>query len=592
MDLSNEKFSARFDDVQHRESPSSDSSDHGIDVVHGFAAHETTVRKGYFYSMPFIGTMLATGLGLASATGGFGLAAPNLTLINNDIGPDPNITWVSLVYTLTLAIGLLLVGRLSDLFGRRWFFIGSAVLALIGCIVCAVAKTVGTLIGGTTLIGLAASGQQSFAFITGEIVPMKHRFSANAVMYLFCIPFAGLGPAVSKAFILYTSAGWRWCYYTMIIVNFVSGVLFFFFYHPPTFHEKFRNRSRAQQIKNFDYIGTVLFLGGFITFLLGLSWGGSVYPWKSAHVIATMVVGGIILIIFTLWEIYAKLEEPLLPMHLFENFAWVVACILLGIGASIYYAMAIIWPQMIAVLFTTDGGASMTAGWWACSPSIAINVGQIVAGFSAEAIGKTKIQCMTVLTIGGAFLGAIAYAKPDSSAGATALIIISSFFIGWNESVCLSNSGIELLDQREIGTAIGAAGSIRSAISSVSSAVYVSVLTNRLAKTIPTEVPPAVIAAGLPASSVPAFLSGFTSGSFADVPGLTNSILAVGTQAYKVASAHAYSTVFYTSIAFTGIAVCLSVFAPNVDDKMDGKIAVTLHESGAAAAVVQADEKV
>lgn len=63
--------------------------------------------------------MTATGLGLCSAVGGFGLAAPNLALINAELGPDPNITWVSLVYTLTLAIGLLLVGRLSDLFGRR-----------------------------------------------------------------------------------------------------------------------------------------------------------------------------------------------------------------------------------------------------------------------------------------------------------------------------------------------------------------------------------------------------------------------------------------------------------------------------------------
>jgi len=82
-------------------------------------ADETTMKKGYFRSSFFVGTMLATGLGLSAAVGGFGLAAPNLALINADIGPDPNITWVSLVYTLTLAIGLLLVGRLSDLFGRR-----------------------------------------------------------------------------------------------------------------------------------------------------------------------------------------------------------------------------------------------------------------------------------------------------------------------------------------------------------------------------------------------------------------------------------------------------------------------------------------
>jgi hypothetical protein len=87
-------------------------------------------------------------------------------------------------------------------------------------------------------------------------------------------------------------------------------------------------------------------------------------------------------------------------------------------------------------------------------------------------------------------------------------------------------------------------------------------------------------------------MGGFTTGSFADIPGLTPGILATGTRAYKIASAHAYSTVFYTSIAFTGLAVALSFFAPNVDDKMDGKIAVTLHANGEDAAVVRADDKV
>ena len=119
----------------------------------------------------------------------------------------------------------------------------------------------------------------------------------------------------------------------MIIVNFLSGALFFFFYFPPTFHEKFRDRSKLQQLKELDYVGIVLFVGGFLVFLLGLSWGGSVYPWRSAYVVATMVIGGIILVVFVLWEMYAKLKEPLLPIHLFKNFAWVVACILLGLGA-------------------------------------------------------------------------------------------------------------------------------------------------------------------------------------------------------------------------------------------------------------------
>ena len=113
-------FSEKPDSTKHYEDAlnSQRHSGHG-NGVHGFTADETTVKKGYFRSSFFLGTMLATGLGLSAAVGGFGLAAPNLGLINADIGPDPNITWVSLTYTLTLAIGLLLVGRLSDLFGRR-----------------------------------------------------------------------------------------------------------------------------------------------------------------------------------------------------------------------------------------------------------------------------------------------------------------------------------------------------------------------------------------------------------------------------------------------------------------------------------------
>lgn len=135
-----------------------------------------------------------------------------------------------------------------------------------------------------------------------------------------------------------------------------------------------------------------------------------------------------------------------------------------------------------------------------------------------------------------------------------------------------------------------AAGSIRSAISSVGSAVYITVLTNRLAQTIPTVVPPAVVAAGLPSSSVAAFIEGFTTGSFTDVPGLTQSILAAGTRAYRIANSQAFRTVFYSTIAFTGLAVILSFFAPNVDDKMTGKIAVTLHHTSADK--MKEDEKV
>ena len=62
----------------------------------------------------------------------------------------------------------------------------------------------------------------------------------------------------------------------MVGVNAASALLYFLFYTPPTFHMKFRNRTKMQQLKDFDFVGMFLFTAGLLLFLMGLSWGGSV----------------------------------------------------------------------------------------------------------------------------------------------------------------------------------------------------------------------------------------------------------------------------------------------------------------------------
>lgn len=334
--------------------------------------------------------------------GGFALAAPLLTLINNDIGPDAQIIWVALAYTLPLAVFQPLVGRLSDLFGRRWFFISGTVLSLIGAIVCSVAKTVPTLIGGTVLIGVAASVQLSVTYVVAEIVPMKHRFLANSFIYIGVIPFVGLGPAVSYAFVLKTSAGWRGCYYLIIAINCFSTLCWVLFYHPPTFRMKHKSTSRMTILRKFDYVGLILFTGGFLIFLMGLSWGGSVHPWNSAPVIATIVIGGATLIVFVLWEAFAKLEEPLVPTRLFRNGSWVAIIFLCAIGATVYYAFSIVWPQMVFGLYTSD---QEYGGWLACLIGAGTNIGQLSSGLFGRHLGKQKWQLVGCMVIAVAFLG-------------------------------------------------------------------------------------------------------------------------------------------------------------------------------------------
>ena len=111
-------------------------------------------------------------------------------------------------------------------------------------------------------------------------------------------------------------------------------------------------KSRREHLKQVDVVGIFLFCAGLVIFILGLSWGGGKYPWKSTAVIASILLGFFTLVAFVLWEIYAPLKQPLVPMHLFADSDWVVGVLLLSFGASIYYAFAIVWPQAVVALYS------------------------------------------------------------------------------------------------------------------------------------------------------------------------------------------------------------------------------------------------
>lgn len=250
-----------------------------------------------------------------------------------------------------------------------------------------------------------------------------------------------------------------------------------------------------------------------------------------------------------------------------------------ALGASIYYAFAIVWPQMVFTLYTSD---LTHGGWLSCVTGSAINCGQIVGGALSRQIGKQRWQLTITAVLTCAFLGGAACATPHNQNTIIALLFLGCFSVGWLESVGLAMSGILVEDQSEIGTAVGVAGSIRSAVSTIASTVYTVILTNRLGKTIPSEVPAKLIQAGLPSSSVPSFLAAVVAGTpaaYAKVEGLTEPIKEVGIAAYKLASSHAYQTVFFATIAFSVVGIAFAWFTPNVDDLMTDRVTATLHRT-------------
>ncbi len=560
-----------------------DPGEHHQDlVVEGFETDAHHLRPGYFRSSFFVGSMVAMSLGLWAGVAGFGYAAPILAEINNDLGPSPNITWVALTYTLTSAVLLTIIGRVSDIFGRRWVFVGGAVFGLVGSIIAATARSVGGLIAGSTIIGIGAATQLSYYYVMGEIVPMEYRFLGNGVLYLFCIPGSGVAPVLGQTFLShYPSPGvsWRGVYYLLIGVNGLGLLCWVLFYHPPTFSMRHHGAaSKMAFVKHFDYVGTVLYLGGLLLFVLGLSWGGSVYAWNSSYVIGALVSGAAGLLALAAWETFVPLREPLIPVRFFRNLRWTAAVVVSGLGASMYYALALIWPQMVGVLYAD--GNSTTNGWLSSLIGLGIIVGQVVGGLVAKQIRHIKLQCTVTLIISGIFFACMATSTVDSKARSSAIMTLGVFFIGWAESLAITIMTLAVENQQELGSAGGLGGSVRFLIVSVASTIYTAVLNNRLTKTVAQHVPAALVAAGLPSDSVAAFIAGLTSGDFSAVQGLTTDISAIGVAAYKQANVEAFRTVFLVTIAFTGVAIITSFGLPQVESVMTSQVAATLHGKG------------
>lgn len=114
-------------------------------------------------------------------------------------GPSPYIAWVNIARTLSLAFAYTIMGRLSDLFGRRYFYLIGNIVSLLGIIVSATAQNVDALIVGAAVCGLGETVQLSFNVALGELVPNKYRPAVISFIFLVQAPFTTFGPILGAS---------------------------------------------------------------------------------------------------------------------------------------------------------------------------------------------------------------------------------------------------------------------------------------------------------------------------------------------------------------------------------------------------------
>lgn len=530
----------------------------------------------YWLSPLFLGSYIAVLMSAIAGIGGFSLIIPLLGNINNDIGPSNNITWIPLIWTVTQGLVFMICGRLTDIFGRRWILIFMQSTGLIGSIWASQATTVNQLVGASAFMGLASGTGLSFYWIISEIVPFKYRYMAVGTICGFCVT-SPLGPKIGFTFQTQYAVHWRGCYYLLIACNTIAMACYYFFYHPPTFKMLHRRNAIGELLRTCDWIGLVLYTAGVIVLLMGLNWGGSIYPWKSAQVIGSILGGTVGLGLLVLWEWWMPLKEtvPFLPLHLFTNLPFMAVTLLTSIGSAAYFGLSFVWPAACTTLYP-GLSASYTGTIYGLVP-MCILYAQCLTGFLGTwtiAPKKIVIIAMTIATP----LIALVAVDPLNLHLTLGFVISGCIAIGLMDGLALTMTTYPLRTQEEIGTAGGLSGTMRAFVGSISIAIYSAVLKARLATTIPANVYPAVEKTGLPTSSLPALLDGLAGLTPLNATeGITPHIIAVAEQAYRVAHAQSYKTVFLVTLAFSVPGVVLVWFIKDAPKAQEEFIASHIH---------------
>lgn len=248
------------------------------------------------------------------------IPATTLPMINADLGPDPNSTWITLTWTYGASMIVSIGGRLSDIFGRRYFMMTGALISIVGCLVGANGQSINQMIAAGALFGMGSGFQELCYACVQEAVPNRYRIMAVGGLDI-SLAIAFTSPVISYAFIAYQDIGWRGAYWYMFSFHCFAFILLFFFYNPPDFEMKHRHdgKTKWQLVKQMDWVGVFLFLSGGALFLIGVNFGGRTYPWTHPGTLAPIIVGGCCFIAVGFWCAYADLAYPLFPPKLFKR---------------------------------------------------------------------------------------------------------------------------------------------------------------------------------------------------------------------------------------------------------------------------------
>ena len=296
-------------------------------------------------------TMAGVMLGLFLAALDQTIVGTAMPRIIADLHGFEHYAWVFTAYMLASTASAPIFGKLSDVFGRKWLFIGGVGLFLVASALCGISQSMIQLIAFRGLQGVGAGILFSNAFtVIGDLFPAAERGKWTGL-------FAGIfglasiiGPVLGGY--LTDTLSWRWTFYVNVplgLIALVGLVVFFPVVRP------------ARAGRPIDWAGAGALLLFVVPMLLAFSWAGTEYAWGSPQILGlfgfTIAAFGLFL-----W-VEQRAPEPILPLGLFRNRTFALSMLSLFLVGLAMFGVIMFLPLFIQGVIgetATQSGAVLT----------------------------------------------------------------------------------------------------------------------------------------------------------------------------------------------------------------------------------------
>jgi len=384
--------------------------------------------------------------------------------------------WVTTAYLVASTSVVPVVARLTDMYGRKWFYVGGIGVFLLGSVLAGTAQTMNQLIAYRGLQGLGGGVMMANAFITvGDLFPPaergKYQGLVSAVFALSSVIGPTLGGFITDAL------SWHWIFYINLPLGIpvLVGLI-----------REFPNIRAEGRHHRLDVLGVVTLVLAVVPLLLALSWGGVQYPWGSPQVVGALVLSALMTGAFLAVE--ARHPEPILPLFIFRNRVVVISLLAIFItGFGMFGAIV-----FIPLFFQGVLGASATSSGSFLTPMmLGVVVGSALSGQALSRLGgHYRLQSLAGLAVMGLGTYFVSRMTPETTyARAVVNIVVLGFGLGVTFpafTIAVQNA----VPYRVMGVATSATQFFRSIGGTLGLAVLGSVMSNRFLDGIRRAVPP------------------------------------------------------------------------------------------------------